>query len=359
MRFVILGLSITSSWGNGHATTYRGLLRELHARGHEIVFLERDLPFYAAHRDLPDPPYARTELYRDLPDLRERFAGVIREADFVIVGSYVPEGIEVGAWVLETARATVAFYDIDTPVTLELITRTGSAGYIDRALIPRYAMYLSFCGGPTLTRLEQQWGSPRARPLYCAVDPALYSPLDAAALGGGTRWQLGYLGTYSVDRQPSLESLLLEPARRLPDSAMIVAGPQYPPDVPWPANVERVQHLPPHEHAAFYNRQDFTLNITRAAMMEAGYSPSVRVFEAAACGVPIITDAWPGLESFFTPGEEILVASSAEDVVAHLGTWDEAARRQIGERGRARVLGAHTATHRAAELEGYAQELVR
>ena len=322
------------------------------------MFLDRDLPFYASHRDLADPPYARTELYRDLPDLRERFAGVVRAADFVIVGSYVPEGAAAGRWVLDTARAPVAFYDIDTPVTLEAIARRGTAEYIDRELIPRYAMYLSFAGGPTLTRLEQEYGSPCARPLYCAVDPGLYHPLDVSSLYGGKRWQLGYLGTYSVDRQPSLDTLLLEPARRLPDTAMIVAGPQYPAEVAWPANVERIDHLPPHEHRSFYNRQDFTLNITRTAMMEAGHSPSVRVFEAAACGVPIVTDAWPGLEGFFVCGEEILVARNAQDVVDHLQNLDAPARRRIGAAGRARVLGAHTAAHRAAELEGYALSLL-
>ncbi len=355
MRFIFLGLSITSSWGNGHATTYRGLLRELRARGHDIVFLERDLPFYASNRDLPDPPYARTELYCDLADLKERFATEIRDADFVVVGSYVPEGVAVGRWVLETARSPVAFYDIDTPITLEAITLRGTAEYIDRHLIPRYALYLSFSGGPTLDRLEQEFGSPRARPLYCAVDPELYSPLAGGL--AERRWRLGYLGTYSSDRQPALEELLLEPARRLPDAAMIVAGPQYPPEVRWPANVERVDHLPPSEHRAFYNRQDFTLNLTRSAMMHAGHSPSVRVFEAAACGVAILTDDWPGLDSFFVPGEEILVARATGDVVGYLNTLSAAARVEIGERGRARVLKAHTSAHRAAELEGYAREL--
>jgi spore maturation protein CgeB len=353
MRFVVLGLSLTSSWGNGHATTYRALLRALGARGHEILFLERDLPFYAANRDLPAPDFARLELYTGLADLTRRFAGEIRAADFVIVGSYVPDGIAVGDWVLQTATGPVAFYDIDTPVTLEKIASRGSADYIDRELIGRYALYLSFSGGPTLRRLEQEFGSPRARALYCSVDPNLYHPTQIER-----RWSLGYLGTYSPDRQPALDVLLLEPAHLAPDLRMVVAGPQYPETIAWPANVERIDHLPPAGHVGFYNQQTFTLNITRRAMLDAGHSPSVRVFEAAACGIAIITDAWPGLEDFFVPGEEILVAKTTEDALDYLRVIGPEAARQIGARGRARVLAEHTASHRAAQLETYALELI-
>jgi spore maturation protein CgeB len=352
MRFIVLGLSLTSSWGNGHATTYRSLLRALAARGHDILFLERDLPFYAANRDLPSPDFAEVELYTGLSDLKDRFTGAVAAADFVIVGSYVPDGIAVGNWALDTALGPVAFYDIDTPITLEQIASRGTAEYIDRDLIRRYPLYLSFSGGPTLRRLEKEFGSPRARALYCSVDPTLYHPVESA-----TRWCLGYLGTYSPDRQPALETLLLEPARRAPDLAMVVAGPQYPETVAWPANVARIDHLPPAEHNAFYNQQTFTLNITRRAMLDAGHSPSVRVFEAAACGIPIITDAWPGLEDFFIPGEEILVAATTDDVLAILRTIDAATAREIGARGRSRVLTEHTAAHRAAQLEHYAREL--
>ena len=354
MKFTFIGLSITSSWGNGHATTYRGLCRELARRGHEVVFLERDVPYYANNRDLPAPPFARTELYQDLDDLRGRLARAVREADFVVVGSYVPEGVEVGRWALETARGPVGFYDIDTPVTLEAIERNGTAGYVDRELIGRYAVYFSFTGGPTLERLEREFGSPCARALYCAVDPGLYRPWSE----GRARWELGYLGTYSADRQPPLERLLIEAARRRPGSAMIVAGPQYPAEVAWPGNVARVEHLPPSEHPAFYNQQAFTLNITRAAMLGAGFSPSVRVFEAAACGVPIITDEWPGLEAFFVPGEEILIARRTEDVVEMLEGMSLEERRLVGARGRERVLASHTAAHRAAEVEATAREVI-
>ena len=346
MTLVILGLTITSSWGNGHATTYRGLVRALAARGHEVLFLECDKPWYAEHRDLPDPPYGRTALYADVADLMARFTHAVRSADLVIVGSYVPDGVAVGEWVTAVARGVTAFYDIDTPVTLAKLAR-GDHEYLSPDLIRRYRLYLSFTGGPTLSRLQREFGSPRAVAFYCSADPGLYSP-DASA---HVDYDLGYLGTYSPDRQPPLEQLLIEPAIRWPDGRFVVAGPQYPAGVVWPANVERVEHLPPAEHRSFYCRQRFTLNVTRADMVAAGYSPSVRLFEAAACGTAIISDAWAGLETVLVPGEEILIARSTDDALRLLRETSPAAARQIGRAARQKVLSAHTADHRAAELE--------
>jgi spore maturation protein CgeB len=351
LNIVIIGLTITSSWGNGHATTYRGLVRELSRRGHSVLFLEHDKPWYASNRDLPNPPFGRTELYASVADLQRRFATDVAAADLVIVGSYVPEGVAVGHWVVRNARGGVtAFYDIDTPVTLAKLAR-GDHEYLSPDLIPLYNRYLSFTGGPTLRHLERDLGSPRALPLYCSVDPDLYHPEPAEH-----RWDLGYLGTYSPDRQPPLDCLLLEPARQLPSTPFVVAGPQYPADIAWPANVDRIEHLPPAQHRTFYNQQTFTLNITRADMVRAGYSPSVRLFEAAACGVPIISDPWPGLDTLFTPNDEIIIAHSTDDVLRALRdiTLDHAKR--IGDAARQRVLHAHTAAHRAAELEQYALE---
>ena len=350
LQIVILGLSITSSWGNGHATTFRGLVRELTALGHDVLFLERDAPWYAAQRDLPEPPWGRTVLYGSLPELQARFGAEVRDADAVIVGSYVPEGIDIGRWVQTAARGVRAFYDIDTPVTLAQMER-GDCAYLSPELVRGYDLYLSFAGGPTLTRLEQQHGSPCARALYCSVDPELYCPEDT-----GCDCDLGYMGTYSPDRQPPLEALLLEPARRWPEGRFAVAGPQYPATVAWPPNVARTEHLPPADHRAFYCRQRFTLNITRADMIQMGYAPSVRLFEAAACGVPILSDDWDGLDTFFERSTEILVTHSAEDTLRVLREMPDAARREVAARARARVLAAHTAAHRAAELAQYLQQ---
>lgn len=352
LRIVILGLSITSSWGNGHATTYRGLVRELAGRGHDLLFLERNVEWYASNRDLPHPPYGRTELYSGLLELKRKFAGDIEDAELVIVGSYVPEGAAVGKWVIQTANGVTAFYDIDTPVTLSKLTR-GDHEYLSPELIPRYQLYLSFTGGPTLSRLEQEFGASMARPLYCSVDPALYYP-EALPF----QWHLGYMGTYSDDRQPALSRLLIEPARQWREGRFAVAGPLYPAAVHWPRNVERMEHLPPSRHSKFYGAQLFTLNLTRKDMVAAGFSPSVRLFEAAACGTPIISDYWEGLDTLFEPGREILIGRSSAEVLGWVRDLPPSEALEIGARARARVLAEHTAAHRAAELETYALDLL-
>jgi spore maturation protein CgeB len=347
LRIVVCGLSITSSWGNGHAVTYRGLVRELARRGHDVLFLERDVPWYADNRDDPEPEGCRTELYRSRQELERRFGTAVREADAVVVGSYVPEGVPVARWVTEVARGVTAFYDIDTPVTLARLER-GDHEYLSPDLVPRFDLYLSFTGGPTLERLEKRFGARRALPLYCSVDPERYRPVE-----GPVHWDLGYLGTYSPDRQPTLERLLTEVARIAPRRRFIVAGPGYPAETRWPRNVERRDHIAPGDHPAFYGAQRFTLNVTRADMVRAGWSPSIRLFEAAACGVPVISDVWDGIGDFFAPGTEILLARGPEDVRAMLLDMDETERRAIGEAARRRTLEAHTAAHRAAQLEGY------
>jgi spore maturation protein CgeB len=352
LRIVVLGLSITSSWGNGHATNFRGLIRALTANGHDVLFLERDVPWYAEHRDLPEPPYGTTELYQSLDELRQRFADDVRDADVVVVGSYVPEGVAVGRWVTDTAGGVTVFDDIDTPVTLATLGR-GECDYLVPDLVGAFHLYLSFTGGPTLRVLEQRWGAQRARAFHCLVDVDAYAPQPVEQ-----RWDLGYLGTYSDDRQPALERMLVQPAVARAGLRTVVAGPQYPDELVWPANVERIDHLPPAEHPAFYCAQRLTVNVTRADMVRAGWSPSVRLFEAAACGVPIVSDRWDGIDAFFRPGTEILLADTAADVLAHLDELDDERRADIGAAARARVLAEHTAEHRAAELEEHVRSLL-
>lgn len=351
LDIVILGLSITSSWGNGHATTFRGLVRELDKKGHKVTFLERDAPWYACNRDLAHPPFCKTILYSSLDELKGQYADMIKHADLVMVGSYVPEGVLVGEFVTETAEGVTSFYDIDTPVTLAKIEK-GDFEYLHPKLIPQYNLYLSFTGGPTLKRLEEQYGSPAARPFYCSFDPELYYPQETPI-----KWDLGYLGTYSDDRQPPLQNLMLNAAEKLQDKKFVVAGPQYPQHINWGANVERIEHLPPSEHRLFYNGQRFTMNITRADMIKAGYSPSVRLFEAAACGTPIISDYWDGIDSIFEIGTEILISKSADDTVNYLTNISEEERKRIGEKARQKVINYHTAAHRATELESYYGEV--
>jgi spore maturation protein CgeB len=351
LDIVVFGLSITSSWGNGHATTYRGLVRELTSRGHQVTFLERDMPWYAGNRDLPKPPYGHTCLYSRFEDVKQRFTEAIAAADLVIVGSYVPDGVLIGDWVNRVANGVTAFYDIDTPVTVSKLER-GDHEYLTPDLIPRYDLYLSFTGGPILEWLKREYGANRPRALYCCVDPDLYFPEDRERA-----YDLGYMGTYSEDRVPIMRELLLKPARQWPSGRFTVAGPQYPAKFAWPANVEHVKHLEPPLHREFYTSQRFTLNITRADMVRWGYSPSVRLFEAAACGTPIISDSWNGLEEIFSIGEEVLVARTAGDVLGYLRDLPQEEWRAIGERARQRVLQSHTAEQRAAELESQVLEV--
>ena len=341
---VILGLAITSSWGNGHATTYRSLVRGLHQRGVRVLFLERDQPWYADNRDAPRPPGCETQLYASLADLQRRFAERVRAADAVIVGSYVEQGRDVCDWVLACARGVRAFYDIDTPVTLSRL-ETDQCEYLRADHIPAFDLMLSFTGGPTLRRLEEAYGARRAAALYCSVDVEAYVPHAIVQ-----DVDLGYMGTYSADRQPVIEELLSAPARRLPSRRFLVVGAQYPSRQSWPPNVRRIEHLPPARHTWFYGRQRYTLNVTRADMRRAGWSPSVRLFEAAACGAPIISDRWPGLEEVLTPDEHVLIANEADDVVAWLEHQSEAERLRIARGARERVLEAHSGLKRADEL---------
>lgn len=343
-HIVIFGLSLSSSWGNGHATTYRALIRALAEQGHRVTFFERDVSWYADNRDEPDPRYCELILYASQHDAVERHGALIDNADAMIVGSYVPEGIELIDRLHDRHPARFCFYDIDTPVTLADLDRRRES-YIAGRQIPLFDIYFSFCGGGTLERLERGWGARQALPLYCSVDPDIYWPTGEAA-----RWDLGYLGTYSPDRQPTLEALLLEPARQRPELRFVVAGPQFPDTIDWPPNVERIDHLPPADHPSFYGRQRFTLNVTRADMIAAGWSPSVRLFEAAACGTPIISDDWPGLDELLPDGRAIVIARDTRDVVSALTELTDLDRRQIAHTARTRILKSHTSHERARQL---------
>jgi spore maturation protein CgeB len=343
MNIVIFGLSLTSSWGNGHATTYRALIRGLQRQGHRVVFMERDVPWYASQRDLPDPDFCELVLYDDLDQVLAEQARCLAMADAVIVGSYVPDGIALIGRLADMDLRQLCFFDIDTPVTLARLQKNDEE-YIAARQIPLFDAYLSFSGGRLLDDLESRWRARRAAALYCSVDADRYRPMDEPKV-----WDLGYLGTYSPDRQVRLDALLIEPARRLPELKFVVAGPQYPADIDWPANVDRIEHLPPEDHAAFYSRQRFTLNVTRDDMIAAGWSPSVRLFEAAACATPVISDAWRGLDELFPEDEAILIARHSADVISALRKPAPAAR-AIGENARRIVMDRHTGDARARDL---------
>lgn len=348
MKIVIFGLSITSSWGNGHATTFRALCQALHQRGHHIVFFERDQEWYAGNRDLPGPPYCDVRIFANWHDVLPSVRAELRDSDVAVVGSYVPDGIAALDEMLSSSVPVKAFYDIDTPVTLGRLRTEGATSYLLKRHLRGLDVYFSFTGGLVLHELEADFGVACAVPLYCSVDPIRYRELPVSA---EFECELSYMGTYAPDRQVKLEELLCRPAQRFPEAKFIVAGPQYPSSIRWPANVQRIIHLSPRHHPELYCSSRLTLNVTRREMVMAGYSPSVRLFEAAACGAAIVSDNWPGLDTFFVPGAEILLASRAEDVIRFIKHHGGEELRAIGRAARERVLASHTNQVRALEFE--------
>ena len=345
MNIVIFGLSVSSSWGNGHAALWRGLIAALLAAGHRVTFFERDVPYYAGNRDLHAlPPGGTLAFYKEWPD--PRMTQAVADADVAMVTSYCPDGLAATELVLGSRAPVRCFYDLDTPVTLARLDAGESVDYIGPDGLAGFDLVLSYTGGGALDALRTRLGARRVAPIYGSVDPALHRPApprpEYAAL-------LSYLGTYAADRQAALERLFVEPARRLPEQRFVIGGAQYPDGFPWTANTYFVRHLPPPEHPAFYSSSRLTLNVTREAMARMGWCPSGRLFEAAACGVPILSDDWPGLDQFFEPGAEILVARTTADAMDALQR-DPAALRRIADRARERTLQEHTAARRAAEM---------
>ncbi|HWG36896.1 MAG TPA: glycosyltransferase [Terriglobales bacterium] len=351
MRFVFFGLSLTSSWGNGHATTYRGLLEGLRQLGHTSEFFERDVEWYARHRDLPRPQQARLWLYSDWSSIRPTALNAARAADAIVVGSYYPDAVRVLDELLHLGLR-VCFYDIDTPVTLEQL-RARQCAYLHTDQIPALSLYLSFTGGPTLNELRNAWGARMVRPLYCACDERKYRSARRLA---HPHVALSFMGTFAPDRQAKFERLLLKPARQLPHLRFHVAGSMYPDATAWPRNIHFDSHLPPDQHPSFYAASRFTLNLTRQVMVEAGYSPSIRLFEAAAAATPIITDPWPGLEEFFRPGKDLVVAAESENLIAALMEMSCSDAAALGRSAQDRVFAQHTCRHRARELESFLEE---
>jgi len=351
VKVVFLGLTVTAPWGNGSATTYRALVRELASRGNDVLFCERDSAWYENARDLRELRGALLCRYGSLDELAQRAGNAIAGADLVILGSDVPDGAAVAEYVLQTAQGRTAFYDVETPVTLSKL-ESGDCESLTPALIPRFDLYLSSTGGPTLRRLQTEYGARHAVPFYCLVDPRGH-----VSVASRPCWDLGYLGTYSPDRQSRLEALLLSPARALRARRFVVAGPQYPDTITWPANVARIQHVSLARHPVFFGAQRFTLNLTPEALRQAGWSPTARLLEAAMCGTAIITDDWPGLEEFFVPGKEILVARSADDILRVLIETGAEARLSLAARARQRVMREHTAARRVDQLEYELREL--
>jgi spore maturation protein CgeB len=347
VKLTVFGLSVSSSWGNGHATLWRGLIKALVRRGWQVTFFERDLPFYRHTRDMVSIEGGDLVLYDDWDEIRQRAEQDIADADVAMVTSYCPDGIAATELVLDASAALRVFYDLDTPVTLSHLRRGETTSYVGPQGLSGFDLVLSFTGGAALDQLRTILGARRTAPLYGHVDPEVHRPADPNPAFAG---DLSYLGTYSEDRQEGVERFLVEPARRRPEQRFVIGGAQYPHAFPWTENIHFVRHLPPPDHPSFYVSARMTLNVTRGAMAEFGWCPSGRLFEAAACGAPLISDVWPGLEDFFEFGREIIPVRSTEDVLAVLDLPDTELQR-IGRNGRQRVLADHTSERRAHMFE--------
>ncbi|MBV9644575.1 MAG: glycosyltransferase [Verrucomicrobia bacterium] len=347
MRLIVFGLTLSSSWGNGHATLWRGLGRALARRGHAIVFFERDVPYYAQNRDLINWASGELVLYENWPVVEEKARVEVERADAVIITSFCPDALVASDLVSRSAAGLKIFYDLDTPITLTEYRKTRAVSYIPTDGLRRFDLVFSFTGGQAIEELRRLLGARRVATLYGHVDPEVHCPLQPSE---NYRANLSYLGTFANDRQQSLERLFVEPARTLPEKRFLIGGALYPQDFPWVSNIYFVRHLPPAEHPSFFSSSDLTLNVTRAPMVEMGFCPSGRLFEASACGTAILSDYWRGIEDFFKPGEEILLVEKTTDVVDALRLEPDALA-TIASGGRHRTLNQHTSEHRAQEFE--------
>lgn len=355
MRFVIFGLTVSSSWGNGHATLWRSLLKAMAERGHSAVFYEKDVPYYAATRDgWVCPPGIQLRLYAQLDEVRSEAAAEMAAADVAMSTSYCPEGERAAQMILESNAPIRAFYDLDTPVTLRALQAGEALAYLPADGLSDFDLTLSYTGGRALDELRSRLGARRVAPLYGWFDPEMHHPAEPREEFRGA---LSYLGTYAADRQPAVRELFVQAAARMKQEHFVLGGAQYPEGFPWLGNIFFVGHLPPALHPAFFCSSRATLNVTRRSMAEYGYCPSGRLFEAAACGAAILSDRWEGLDSFFQPGKEIVRVASTEDVIEALALSD-AELRQMGEAARTRALNSHTSAHRVVELEAICEAVL-
>ena len=346
MKLCIFGLTVSSSWANGHATLWRGLCRALSRRGHQVVFFERDVPYYARHRDMRHPPGIDLRLYREWEAIRREAASELAGADVGMITSYCPDARAAWERVRDANPPVTVFYDLDSPVTLERLAAGEEVEYVPPDGLGDFDLVLSYAGGDALDQLRERLGARRVAPLYGSVDPDVHHPNGVRPAFAA---HASYLGTYAADRQDALERLFIEPSRRLAQHDFLLGGALYPEDTRWPANLRRIEHVAPGEHPAFYGSCAITVSVTRQPMVRVGECPSGRLFEAAACGVPVLSDRWPGIERFFEPGREILVADTTEEAIEIL-RMPRAELARVGQAALGRALAQHSADHRAREL---------
>jgi spore maturation protein CgeB len=314
--------------------------------GHQVVFFERDVPYYATRRDQSSPAGCDLRLYVDWKEVLPHARREAARADAAIVTSYCPDAIAATELLLAACHGTSVFYDLDTPVTLDGLEAGARVEYLPHSGLGAFDLVLSVTGGRALGALRDRLGARRVAALYSGVDPLVHKP---APLEARFASDLSYLGTYSPDRRNAVEELFVQPARLRTRDRFVLGGAMYPADFPWQPNLLLIPHVAPAEYPAFFSSAGLSLNVTRGAMARWGWCPSGRLFEAAACGAPQVTAPWEGLDAFFEPGTEVLVARSASDVLEALSRT-RAEMQQLARRARERTLDEHTTTARARTL---------
>lgn len=356
MNIAFYGSSLLSSYWNGAATYYRGLLKALAARGYAITFYEPDILERRQHRDIDPPGWCRVVVYAGTMEALARVAAAAADADIVVKASGVGFADEpLLLQLLAAARpdAIKVFWDVDAPATLAALA-TAPDHPLRRALGALDAV-LTYGGGEPVVAAYRALGARRCVPIYNALDPQTHFPVPADARFAA---DLAFLGNRLPDRETRVEQFLLAPARALPDRRFLLGGAGWQ-ERALPASVRAIGHVPTADHNAFNCSPLAVLNVARDSMAATGYSPATRVFEAAGAGACIITDAWEGIELFLAPGEEILLARDGRDVAALLAALTPAQARAIGQRALARVRAEHTYAHRAAEADRVFRSLFR
>jgi spore maturation protein CgeB len=348
MKIAFFGSSLVSAYWNGAATYYRGIVRGLHACGHEITFYEPDAYERQQHRDIADPAWATVVVYAGVgTDGVERALEEARHADVLVKASGVgvfDEMLERAVLEVRRPEATVVFWDVDAPATLDRIRANPADPFA--ALVPRYDLVLTYGGGDPVVKAYAALGARAAIPIYNALDPDTHHP---TAADPRFECDLAFLGNRLPDREARVEEFLLRPAASRPARRFLLGGSGWH-DKPRPANVRYAGHVGTADHNAFNATPLAVLNVNRESMARYGFSPPTRVFEAAGAGACLVTDAWEGIELFLEPGREVLVARSGDEVAAHLDALDEPTSRAIGDRARRRVVSEHTYGHRAREV---------
>ena len=349
MQIAFFGSSLVSAYWNGAATYYRGLVRALHARGHQVTFYEPDAYGRQQHRDMEDPAWATVVVYPGDDDGEAlRMVERARGADLVVKASGVgvyDELLEAAVLGLRGPGTLVAFLDVDAPATLDRVAADPADPF--RPLVPDYDLVLTYGGGDPVVRGYERLGARRCVPIYNALDPSTHHRVAPDARFAA---DLGFLGNRLPDREARVDEFFLRAASLLPEQRFLLGGSGWS-DKAMPSNVRYVGHVYTADHNAFNRTPMAVLNVSRDSMARYGFSPATRVFEAAGSAACLITDAWEGIELFLEPGKEVLVAADGEEVAAHVRQLDAASARRIGEAAYRRVLAEHTYAHRAAQLE--------